>query len=155
MGRDRSSVCFKPTRGFFQVLGSFGRDQDVIAVPGELAGEFETNSIRPAGHDSVRTHWGIVHHNFLFSLDDNGGPAAQFLNPNILSRSEQEIGEKCQTSGDRREADEDSRRMPGSGFLSAGAATIHCGGFASGALQCKTLSLTILVEPPRLGTEAS
>jgi hypothetical protein len=40
------------------------------------------------------------------------------------------------------------------GFVS-GTAKVHCGGFASGALQCKTLSLTILVEPPRLGTEAS
>jgi hypothetical protein len=45
------------------------------------------------------------------------------------------------------------------GMLSLGivgrTAKVRCEGFPSGALQYKTVSLTILAEPPHLGTEAS
>ncbi len=36
------------------------------------------------------------------------------------------------------------------GFLSARTAKVHCGGFVSGALQCKTVPLTIPTEPSPL-----
>jgi len=45
--------------------------------------------------------------------------------------------------------------MPSLGFLSLVSAKLHCGGFVSGALQCKTTLLTILAELQHLGTEAS
>jgi hypothetical protein len=45
--------------------------------------------------------------------------------------------------------------MPSLDFLLVGKAKLYCGGFVSGALQCKTTPLTILAELQHLGTEAS